>query len=232
MNKISIIKQIISLPKKTIEFIDDGETIEILQLYKYFNKRHPKYKIFKNKTIGVMLLEIPKDLESYEKMISGKNGVGYFSRRCTRFGYYTKYFIQKEHLDELFDINSSSQIRQGRKMADSYMKKLEPEQEYKSIRYYGVFSDKDILVGYIRLIMTPKVIIISRILGHDAYLKDNIMYLLFHDLIVNLITEFKNNEYEQYLMYDTIFGASEGLKLFKKRNCLIPYKVKWKYVKG
>ena len=74
MNKISIIKQIISLPKKTIEFIDDGETIEILQLYKYFNKRHPKYKIFKNKTIGVMLLEIPKDLESYEKMISGKNG--------------------------------------------------------------------------------------------------------------------------------------------------------------
>ena len=35
---------------------------------------------------------------------------------------------------------------------------------------------------------------------------------------------------EVYIMYDTYFGASEGLKLYKKKHCFEPYIVKWRYI--
>ena len=72
-NKLKIVKQIVSLPKVKIDIIDTDKTGEINELYKYFTKPHPKYKIFKNKTLGVMLFEIPKNLDDYEKQITGKN---------------------------------------------------------------------------------------------------------------------------------------------------------------
>ena len=38
-----------------------------------------------------------------------------------------------------------------------------------------------------------------------------------------------NRLYSDYLMYDTFFGASEGLKKFKEKLGFQPYKVKWKW---
>ncbi len=231
MKIIKIVKQICSLPKKTIQIVDTGVNNEIEETYKYFVKWHPKYKIIKNKTIGVMLYDIPKNLSQYEKEISGKNSVSYYSRRCQKFGYYTKYFKQPEHLKELYEINSSSIERQGKKMSASYLNKLDPEKDFENIKYFGVFSKDNILVGYIRLVVTPKIFIVSKILGHKSYLKDNIMYLLLHNLIIDLIENNSHTIDQQVIMYDTLFGASEGLKLFKKRNCFKPYKVKWEYIK-
>lgn len=143
---IKKIKQIISLPKLKIEFINKNNDDEIFELYKYFVKRHKKYKIIKNKTIGVMLYEIPKTIEKYENDISGKNGVGYFSRRCKKMGYYTAYFKQQEYLDDLYDINTSAEMRQGKKMTEQYLSKVEPEKEKESVKWFGIFNDENKLV--------------------------------------------------------------------------------------
>lgn len=230
MRILNTIKEILKLPKVKIEIIDVDETNEVRNLYLYFNQRHKKYKIIKNKTVGVMLYELPKDIELYNKEISGKNSVSYFSRRCKKFGYYTKFFEQEKYLDELYEINTSSIERQGHKMSEQYLKKVEAEPKKDSVKYFGVFTKEDKLVAYIKLVVTPKLFNISKLLGHKEYLNDNIMYLLLHDLTVNLIEEGKDVEYSQYLMYDTYFGASNGIKLYKKRNCFKPYKVKWKYI--
>ena len=84
--------EIFKFPKLKIKFIDNDKTGEIRELYLYFNKRHPKYKIIKNKTIGAMIYQLPKDVQEYESKISGKNSVSYYTRRCTKMGYYTKIF--------------------------------------------------------------------------------------------------------------------------------------------
>ena len=90
---IEKIKEILKLPKEKIEIINHYEVEnEISKMYKNFTKRHPKYKIFKNKTLGVMLYKLPKTIEEYEKKIAGKNGVEYFSRRCRKMGYDTRIF--------------------------------------------------------------------------------------------------------------------------------------------
>lgn len=228
-SKLKTLLEIVSLPKIKLEIIDTDKTGEVNDLYKYFNKRHPKYKVFRNKTLGVMLLEIPKNLEDYEKQITGKNSVGYFNRRCTKMGYYTKYYIKNKYLDEMYNINTSSQTRQGREMSKHYLEKVPKEKATDCIKYFGIFTKDDLLVGYIRLIKTKKVYVISQILGHSDYQNDNIMYKIIHDLVVSLIEENKDNEYTVHLMYDTYFGGTDGIKLYKKRHAFKPYKVKWKY---
>lgn len=229
-NKLKIVKQIVSLPKVKIDIIDTDKTGEINELYKYFTKPHPKYKIFKNKTLGVMLFEIPKNLDDYEKQITGKNSVKYFSKRCLKLGYYTDYFIKNEHLDEMYEINTSAKYRQGRTMSSHYLEKVPEEDEKDCVSYFGVFTSSNKLVGYIKLVKTQKLYIISQILGHHDYQNDHIMYLIIHDLIVSLIDENSNKDYLVYLMYDTFFGGTDGIKLYKKRHQFKPYKVKWKYI--
>ena len=226
---INKVLAIMKLPRIKIKFVDDDKTGELNEIYHYFVKRHPKYKIFRNKTLGVMLYQLPKDVEEYEKKISGKNSVSYYTRRCKKMGYYTKYFIQGDYLDELYAINTSTTERQGRKMSQSYLEKPTKEEEKDCMAYIGVFNDKDLLVGYIKLVKTEHLYVIAKILDHRDYLNDNIMYLLMHDLTVDLIEKGKENDKEQYLMYDTYFGGTEGIKLFKKRNCFVPYRVKWIY---
>ena len=51
------------------------------------------------------------------------------------------------------------------------------------------------------------------------------MYLLCTETVKVLFNNYKNCN---YLMYDTFFGATDGLKLFKKRIGFEPYKVSWK----
>ena len=56
------------------------------------------------------------------------------------------------------------------------------------------------------------------------------MYLILHDLIISLIEQNKNTSKKIHLMYDTYFGGTEGIKLYKKRHAFKPYRVKWKYI--
>ena len=121
------IKEIMKLPKINVKFVDDDETGELKKIYKSFVKRHPKYKVFRNKTIGVMLYKLPKLIEDYEKNISGKNGVGYYTRRCKKNGYYTKEFKQSDYIEEIYNINTSTTERQGHKMSEAYLKKPRKE---------------------------------------------------------------------------------------------------------
>lgn len=232
MNKIKTVLEILKLPKVKITIYNDDNYKDVYDLYKYFNKPHKKYKIFKNKTLGVMLLNIPKTAEEYEKMITGKNSVGYFSRRCQKLGYHTEFFNQKDKLDEIYAINTSSTNRQGRKMSDKYLEFPSEEEIKDNVKYLGVFNNDGLLVAYTRVTVTREFCIINKILGHSEYQNDNIMYLLLRDMVLYLIDHYKSilPEKDVYFMYDTFFGASEGLKLYKTRNKFVPYRVKWKYV--
>ena len=52
------------------------------------------------------------------------------------------------------------------------------------------------------------------------------MYLMMIELNKIMFEEYKLKGYK-YIMYDTFFGASEGLKKFKEKLGYKPYKVRW-----
>jgi hypothetical protein len=45
--------------------------------------------------------------------------------------------------------------------------------------------------------------------------------------IIRLIFQEYREKGVRYIMYDTFFGASDGLKRFKKKLGFKPYKVRW-----
>ena len=54
------------------------------------------------------------------------------------------------------------------------------------------------------------------------------MYLLISEVIRDMILQKLVIGYPNWIMYDTFFGASDGLKYFKERLGFKPYKVNWR----
>ena len=69
---------------------------------------------------------------------------------------------------------------------------------------------------------------VSRLLGHAKFLGDGIMYLLFSEIVKDVIHKKVLLGNPKYIMYDTVLGASSGLRFFKERLGFLPFKVKWR----
>lgn len=196
-----------------------------LRIYKAFNKPHPRLFIIRNKTIGVMLINLDEFSKpaDYLESVSGKNSTAYYMRRCQKEGYVFEWISPAKWQEAILKINSSQTERQGRKMDNSYLEKFDYPEDDKNL-YGGIFYE-DKLVAYLWLRFQGELVIVNRILGHADHLKKGIMYLLFGGSIERLLNEHKNTK---WVMYDTYFGATEGLKLFKSRLGFKPYIVRWK----
>jgi hypothetical protein len=92
--------------------------------------------------------------------------------------------------------------------------------------YFGVKNKDGKLLAYCYIGFFGEFILINTLLGHKKYLNDGIMYMMMVELNKIVFEQYKKNEYK-YIMYDTFFGATDGLKLFKKKLGYKPYKVKW-----
>jgi hypothetical protein len=184
--------------------------------------------LVKFKSLGVALISLREfqQPDDYLKTVSGKNSAAYFSRKAERAGYRLEEFNAAQFQQEIIRIHLSADTRQGKELPDNYRNEIDyPQNAYN--RYMGVFKGED-LVGYLWLIRSGDVAVINRIMGHQDHLKEGIMYFLVTETISRLI---RNNENNIHLMYDTYFGASDGLKMFKRRLGFKPYRVTWKTLK-
>lgn len=219
---ISLLKDILNLPGKTLQL--DVTHEEGRRMYESFNKRHPRIPVFRNKSIGVALVDLHhfKSKEEYLLSVNGKNSAAYFSRKAAKAGYCIKKFNPAHYHQAIIEIHKSNPERQGGNLPSSYFEELSyPINEYNS--YYGVFKD-ELLCGYIWAIESGDTVVFSRIMGHHDFLKEGIMYLLATAVIGSYIDEKPNIA---YAMYDTYFGASEGLKMYKRRLGFTAFKVNW-----
>jgi hypothetical protein len=80
------------------------------------------------------------------------------------------------------------------------------------------------MVAYLWVVKSGELAVLSRLLGHADHLSNGVMYLLITSYIEQEL--FKLHDV-RFVMYDTFFGAGDGLKLFKTRCGFRPYKVKW-----
>ena len=226
-NKLILIKEILTLPR--VEIFFSCKCNACFNIFKKFTKPHPRYFIIKNKTKGVELINSWqfKNSTEYIAFVKGKNSADYFSRRAIKLGYSFRYITPEKHIAEIFSINTSSDIRQGKAMSASYNDKeiVFPADNHN--KYFGVFKE-DKLVAYLWVSIHGELAILTRLLGHAGFLKDGIMYLMLTATIAEIIDNYKEIK---FIMYDTFFGASDGLRLFKSRLGFRPYNVKWKFDK-
>lgn len=217
------------MPKVEIRF--SNPTVEskdmFLKTYENFTKRHRLY-LFKNKTLGVALIDLKsyKNYSVYYEKVNGKNSPAYYSRKALKRKYIFTEIDRNNYSEDIFLINTSSTIRQGVKMAKEYQEKCEIYKSDPHYRYFGVINQEKKLVAYCNIGFYGEFILISQLLGHKDFLNDGIMYLMILELLKLVFEEYANKGYK-FVMYDTFWGAKEGLRLFKKKLRFKPFRVKW-----
>jgi hypothetical protein len=218
-----ILREIAALPKVRISMKCDSDACQ--QHYGNFVKRHPRYLIIPNKAIGVALVDLNEfpNSAAYLGSFSGKNSAAYRSRRCLRQGYRFEEIDRNCFIEDIHEINTSLKERQGREMDKAYREKKEHYPVQENCRYFGVLKC-DKLVAYAWVVVCGEIATIGHLLGHGDHLKDGVMYLLVTRIISLFLDEAKE---VKYVMYDTVFGASKGLKIFKKQLGFRPYHVQW-----
>ncbi len=225
MNKLlTIIKTIRNLPQAEIE-INTGDE-DGKRMFSYYTKRHPRFFIIRNKTIGVALLPLGSfdSFNAYLNSVSGKNSAAYYARKAEKNEYTFREIDPDQFAEAIHRIHVSSDKRQGKAMSGSYLKPLLQYPKNPNNSYFGLFKDEE-LVAYLWLLRSGELLTFNRLMGHADYLKDGIMFML---VLKGIEQIFKLEPRPGFLMYDTLLGASEGLALFKKRLGFKPYKVKWK----
>jgi len=226
-----ILQEIRKMPKVVIKFFDfDNKSLEnYKKTYKYFTKPH-RLKLFKNKTIGVALIDLNlyNSFDEYYKSINGKNSSAYYSRKALKRGYRFIEIDRNNYIDDIYKINTSINIRQGKKMSDGYLHRVDKYIDDSNYRYFGVIDKNGNLVSYCNIAFYGEFALIVSLLGHKKYLNDGIMYLMIIEVLRLMFDEYKKNGY-RYIMYDTFLGASKGLKQFKQKLGFKPYRVEWKW---
>lgn len=226
---LTTIKKIINL--EAVKIIFKSYSVDSYNDYKstysYFTKRH-RLKIFKNKTLGVALIDLEKyiSFDEYYTSINGKNSAAYYSRKASKREYKFIEIDRNKYIGDIHNINTSSEMRQGRIMSTGYLTKMESYKDDSNYKYYGIINKNKMLVSYCNVGFYGEFSLVVSLLGHKKYLNDGIMYLMMTEVNKMMFNEYKGNGYK-YIMYDTFFGASDGLKKFKTKLGYKAYKVKW-----
>lgn len=217
------IAAIARLPVVRLQFrlVLNPENVE--KSYKYYTKPHPKYKIFQNKSVGAALVDLTKfrNRDEYMQNIMGPNSAERHARKAKSKGYAVVEIDRNNFIEDIYEINNSVEIRQGRPMDLGYREKKTSYQSEANFKYYGVLNAAGKLTAYGELGFYGNFAAFNRVIGVRN--NDGMMHLMVTEIICQLI---EGRSY-QYLMYDTYFGASPGLKTFKTMLGFQPYRAKY-----
>jgi hypothetical protein len=148
------------------------------------------------------------------------------ANRAERLGY-TFDIIERERFSEdLYAINTSLDVRQGRPMTGAYRQPvtLGPLPDYPcarhAIRTYGVLKEER-LVAYLWLYRAGDLALVSSILGHGDHLANDVMYLLMQGAVD------RESWFGGQLVYNRHDSGTDGLRYFKERIGFTEQNVEW-----
>ena len=222
---IAIIKQIQQLPREQITL--SGDRYGRIH-FDAFTRRH-RLLVFRNKEIGVALISINGTFKEYLQG-SFKETLRRNRNRAIKEGFTFRKFKTSEFFNDMLEVNRSMEIRQGREMSIDYTN----EQILKNYlsdkpEMFGVFDQKGNLRSYVWIVFAGEAAIVARLLGHGHDLEKGVMWLLLSEVFRELLENKADNPQLKWFVYDTLFGASSGLRFFKERMGYLPYRVVWKW---
>lgn len=224
MNKLRnlfiLLMQIKNLPIAQLRFFLEINPDNIISTYKYFTKPHKKYKFIKNKSLGAALINLKEfsGRNEYLENIKGRNSGAHHAKKAKSRGYVLVEIDRNNFIDEIHKINTAIEIRQGRPMDVSYLKKTERYESISNFRYYGVMNTEGKLVAYSTLGFYGNFAAFDQIIGYRN--NDGIM----HFMVVEITCQLIEDSTLKYLMYDTYFGAAPSFKMFKAMLGFKPYR--------
>lgn len=213
---------IAKLPVARLEFRRALNPDDVGKMYQYFTQRHPKYLVFQNKSLGAALVDLTKfhGREQYLDAIKGSNAERQ-ARKAKAKGYRLVEIDRNDYIDAIHEINNSVEMRQGRPMDPAYQAKTMRYPNDKNYSHFGVLNAAGKLMAYGDLGLYGNFLAFNRVIGVRN--NDGMMHLMLTEIICRKIEE-RNC---RYLMYDTYFGASPGLKAFKEMLGFQPYRAKY-----
>ena len=228
-------KEYRDLPKKEIHLmrsqaVGNGPFFVKLvdDFYSDCNRRHPRYWVIKQFTVGVALCELPKSFDEYFAAIEAAARRNY--KKAIREGITFRRIDYNNHLGEIAKIRQSADVRQGRPMPEDYLQGVvEPCQNPASqtgihdYPYFGVFRDQQ-LIAYAGVLLAGEACMIEHILGHAEFQSSRPVPLLIIELARYLLAE---HPHVKFLIYGSTYGAGESLRRFKRKFLFLPTKVKW-----
>jgi hypothetical protein len=220
---IALLKTLLAMPVADLRFEQRLEPVNVLSTYRYYTRRHPKYRIIQHKSWGAALIDLQQcpSREAYLERIKGKNAGAYHAKRARTRGYHVLEIDRNDHVDAIHDINTSVEQRQGRPMDARYQEKQLHFEVLDNYRCYGVFNVANELAAYATLGRFGNFSAFSQLIGYRN--NDGIMHLMVSDIVNQLIDEGQ----VRYVMYDTFFGALPGMQQFKTVLGFQPYRARY-----
>ena len=196
--------------------------------YRYFTRRHPRWRLIQNKKWGVALAHVPERPEEYKKQTSRlmRRRV----KHATDAGFTFTRIEAIDRVEEILAINRSTDERQGRPIHPDYLDEPTVRRYLaRSGDVYGVDDANGTLRAYLCLRMCGEVAFIERLLGHADALEDGVMYLLIMGTLEDLIEHRRTEGQPTWFMYDMFSGAAPGMRDFKHVIGCRPYRVEWSW---
>lgn len=220
---LTLAAEIARLPRAQLNFDAHLHPTHIRRTHACYTKPHPRFRVIKNKTVGIALIDLSrfKAPADYIDTVKKKDYAAYHARRARARGYSLHEIDRNNYVDDIYEINISAESRQGRPMDEPYLVREEAYSDYPHFRYFGVLNNQGKLMAYCNLGIFGNFAATERILGHKS--GDGFMYLLLMEIACRLIEEGRLT----YLMYDTFLGAQPGLRNFKRKLGFGPYRIRY-----
>ncbi|GAB4554295.1 MAG: hypothetical protein Tsb0017_06420 [Geothermobacteraceae bacterium] len=152
-------------------------------------------------------------------------------KKSIKKGYDFRKIDYNDHLDEIWEIRKSADVRQG-KVDPRFLEKRPKEcrnpkskSNMHDYPYYGVFSPSGKLVAYAGCFICGEIAMIEHIYGHKEYEKDRVVPRLIIDIGNDLYRSYPNSF---NYAYGTYFGAKPEMRRFKKKFNFLPHFISWK----
>ena len=147
------------------------------------------------------------------------------SAQAEKLGYTFATIDRQVFADDIYDINTSTDRRQGRPMSPGYQQQpvYGPNPMTCPMHHvytYGVHDD-DQLRAYLWLYRSGELAMVSSILGHADYLADGIMYLLYRGMLEEQL------KLGGMVFYNLWNSGTDGLRWFKECVGLAEGDVEW-----
>ena len=141
---------LIRLPSARLQFHSTIAPRKIRAAYSLFNRPHARFPMIKNKTLGIALIDLRKFKcpAEYLATVKKKDYAAHRARQARNTGCTVRQIDRNDYLDAIYEINTSSEIRQGRPMDAAYQERPEIFDERAPIQSFGVFNEADNLMGY------------------------------------------------------------------------------------
>lgn len=169
-------------------------------------------------------LEIPESVEEWrqEHRTARKR-----ADRAVRLGYHAARIMRHEWAQDIYEINTSAEERQGRPMSAGYRERpsTTPDHYYcprHGVHAYGVVTGGGRLRAYLWVYRSGELALVSQILGHAEHLRNDVMYLLFQFALEHEVGQ------GGWFVYNRHDSGTDGLRYFKGKLGFEPRYVRWK----